>query len=218
MMQKVGKFVLTFNVQNMETITPVIVYAESTPNPATLKYVVNRALLPDASVEYNSADKTQGSPLAAALFGFPFVKTVYITNNFVTVTKVEHVEWIEIMNELRDFVREFLNSGQDAVTFISEEQKAAKMPEQSKVASDGSFTLTEVEGKIVEILDEYIKPAVESDGGEISFRSFEDGVVTVVLRGSCSGCPSSTLTLKAGIEQLLKKMVPGVESVVAENE
>lgn len=202
----------------METVAPVIVYAESTPNPATLKYVVNRALLPDASVEYTSADKTQGSPLAAALFQFPFVKTVYITNNFVTITKVEHIDWIEIMNELREFIREFLTTGQDAVTFISEEQKAAKLPEQSKVAQDGSFTLSETESKIVEILDEYIKPAVESDGGEISFRSFEDGVVNVVLRGSCSGCPSSTLTLKAGIEQLLKRMVPGVESVVAENE
>ena len=196
-------------------IPPVQVYAESTPNPATMKYVVNRPLLIDNSVEYGDISQTKSSPLAAALFQFPFIKGVYIKNNFVTVTKVPVVEWIEIMHELRDFILQFFNDGKVAVTELPPPQEKK---ETNSIVHENPLNPTEAESKIIEILDEYIKPAVEQDGGEISFKSFDEGVVSVVLRGSCSGCPSSTLTLKAGIEQLLKRMVPGVESVVAENE
>jgi Fe-S cluster biogenesis protein NfuA len=196
-------------------IPPVQVYAESTPNPSTMKYVVNRPLLIDNSVEYSDVSQTKSSPLAAALFQFPFIKGVYIKNNFVTVTKVPVIEWIEIMHELRQFILDFFLEGKVAVTELP---PPAEKKESKSIVHETPLNPTEAETKIIEILDEYIKPAVEQDGGEISFKSFEEGVVSVVLRGSCSGCPSSTLTLKAGIEQLLKRMVPGVESVVAENE
>lgn len=197
------------------TIPPVQVYAESTPNPSTMKYVVNRPLLIDNSVEYSDVSQTQTSPLAAALFQFPFVKSVYIKNNFVTITKVPVVEWMDIMHELRQFILDFFLEGKLAVTELP---PAPEKKETKSIVHETILNPTEAESKIIEILDEYIKPAVEQDGGEISFKSFEEGVVSVVLRGSCSGCPSSTLTLKAGIEQLLKRMVPGVETVVAENE
>lgn len=194
-----------------ETKTPIIVYAESTPNPATMKYVVNRLLLPEISVEYTTSDEAANSPLALSLFQFPFVKGVYITGNFITVSKHTHVEWVEVMNELREFIREFIESGQQVFTELPK-------PKEKVVSTENiSLSAGETESKIIEILDEYIKPAVEQDGGEITFQSFENGVVSVILKGSCSGCPSSTLTLKAGIEQLLKRMVPGVEQVVAEN-
>jgi Fe-S cluster biogenesis protein NfuA len=180
-----------------------------------MKYVVNRPLLIDNSVEYSDVSQTKSSPLAAALFQFPFIKGVYIKNNFVTVTKVPVIEWIEIMHELRQFILDFFLEGKVAVTELP---PPAEKKESKSIVHEIPLNPTEAETKIIEILDEYIKPAVEQDGGEISFKSFEEGVVSVVLRGSCSGCPSSTLTLKAGIEQLLKRMVPGVESVVAENE
>src|SRR5690606_36996746 len=138
----------------------------------------------------------------------PFVRSLYIANNFVTVTKQEFISWPEIMNELREFIRDFLNDGHEAVSFV--ERFATETPEngEKKAFYEPPANPTEAEKQIMDVLEEYIKPAVEQDGGEIAFRSFEDGVVTVVLRGSCSGCPSSTLTLKAGIEQLLKRMVP----------
>jgi|SRR5688572_5225936 len=196
-------------------LPPLQVYAESTPNPATMKYVVNRPLLVDNSVEYSDISQTKSSPLAAALFKFPFVKGVYIKNNFITVTKVPVIEWIEIQHDLREFIIKFFNDGKVAV---KELPPPSEKKETNQITNQAPLNPTEAESKIIEILDEYIKPAVEQDGGEISFKSFEEGVVSVILRGSCSGCPSSTLTLKAGIEQLLKRMVPGVESVVAENE
>lgn len=191
---------------------PAIVYAESTPNPNTMKFVANRALLIDNSVEYTSPQEARGSDLALALFEFPFVKGVYITQNFVTVTKAVPVDWYDVMNELREFIKTFLDEGKTPVGFV-EHQK----PKEGTPLFQPE-NLTEAENQIIGILEEYIKPAVEQDGGEIAFRSFQDGVVTVALRGSCSGCPSSTLTLKAGIEQLLKRMVAGVERVEAEND
>lgn len=199
-------------------LPPVEVYAESTPNPATMKYVVNRPLLVDNSIEFSDISQANISPLATSLFKFPFVKGVYIKNNFITVTKVPVVEWIEVMHELREFIKDYFV--QEKVVFTTEPVFTSNS--EKKQPSTGTNPVienpTESEAKIIEILEEYIKPAVEQDGGEISFQSFENGVVSVVLRGSCSGCPSSTLTLKAGIEQLLKRMVPGVESVIAENE
>lgn len=199
------------------TIPPVEVYAESTPNPSSMKYVVNRPLLIDNSIEFNDITQATISPLASALFNFPFIKGVYIKNNFITVTKVPVVEWIEVMHELREFIKDYFV--QEKVVFTSEPKPTVSAEKTHNAGLNPVIeNPTEAEAKIIEILEEYIKPAVEQDGGEISFQSFENGVVSVVLRGSCSGCPSSTLTLKAGIEQLLKRMVPGVESVVAENE
>lgn len=195
----------------MET-PPVMIYAESTPNPSTLKFVINRALLPDYSVTYTDASQTSECPLATDLFLFDYVKAVYIANNFITITKLPTVEWVEIMNELREFIKTWFSDEKPVFTTLPAKPETHETTSENKVLStDG------IEQKIMEILDEYIKPAVEQDGGEIAFKSFENGVVSVELKGSCSGCPSSTLTLKAGIEQLLKRMVPGVESVIAEN-
>lgn len=194
--------------------TPAIVYAESTPNPATMKFVANRVLLIDNSVEYTAIADARGSELATELFRFPFVKSVYIANNFVTVTKQDTTDWYDVMNELREYIKHFLEEGRTPVGFVEHKPK----PQPENISQELKGSTTEIETQIISILDEYIKPAVEQDGGEISFHSFKDGIVTVMLKGSCSGCPSSTLTLKAGIEELLKRMVPGVERVEAEND
>lgn len=191
--------------------TPVILYAEATPNPSTMKFVANILLLPENSAEYTDVSETEGSPLAKALFEMDFVRSVYICNNFVTVAKKEFTSWSEIIPQLRDFLKTWIEDGKDIVAFLPA-KKEVKIP-----SSVADINAAGVEGQIQDILEEYVRPAVEGDGGEISFVSFADGKVTVRLAGSCSGCPSSTVTLKNGIEHLLKKMVPGVEEVVAEN-
>jgi NFU1 iron-sulfur cluster scaffold homolog, mitochondrial len=199
----------------MDTNTPLLIYAESTPNPATMKFVANTTLLANKSAEFSGPEEAAKDDLPGALFRFPFVKSVYLASNFVTVTKIEGIEWYEVMNEVRNFIRDFLEAGNPVITKFPE-VKAAKAA--SSVHGGTILPDEEMDARIVEILDEYIKPAVAQDGGEIAYRGFEKGTVYVAMRGSCSGCPSSTLTLKAGIEQLLKRMVPGVEEVVAENE
>lgn len=192
--------------------TPAIIYAESTPNPATMKFVANIFLLPQNSVEYTDISEAKdSSPVAEALFGFEFVRSVYINNNFITITKKEFTSWSEIIPQVREFLKNWIDEGKDIVTVMPAKKETAIPSTIQDINAAG------VEGQIMDILDEYVRPAVEGDGGEISFVSFSDGKVTVRLAGSCSGCPSSTVTLKNGIEHLLKKMVPGVEEVVAEN-
>ncbi len=197
-----------------------IVYAESTPNPASMKFVANHLLVQNgATAQYLSKAETKGSPLAAKLFEFPFVKAIFITANFVTVSKTDAVQWEDITLELRDFIRIYLNEGKSVVT----EFPKTEMPvdnsfvTKKEVFTEHSAPSTELEVKIVEILEQYIRPAVESDGGSIAFKNFENGIVTVQLNGACSGCPSSSITLKAGIEGLLKRMLPEVKEVVAES-
>ena len=200
--------------------TPFIIYAEETPNPATMKFVANKLLLVSgATAEYKSFDETEDAPIAQRLFQFPFVKNVFISSNYITVTKQDSVLWEEINYELRAFITEYLNKGNAVIN---------KLPEK-QVAADNTFTKTvnintqhnvpknEVENKIIEVLEQYIRPAVEQDGGLITFKELKDGVVTVQMRGSCSGCPSSTMTLKAGIEALLIRLLPDdVKEVVSE--
>ncbi len=198
---------------------PVIIYAESTPNPSSMKFVANQLLVNGgATVQYLSKAEAKGSPLAAKLFGFPFVKAVFMAANFITVTKIDAIQWEDITLELRDFIRVYISEGNAVIT---------ELP-KTDVPVDNTFTTTkevftqhnaptsEIEVKIVEILEQYIRPAVEGDGGSITFKNFNDGIVTVQLRGSCSGCPSSTVTLKAGIEGLLKRMIPEVKEVISE--
>jgi Fe-S cluster biogenesis protein NfuA len=191
---------------------PVIVYIESTPNPASMKFVLNGNIMKDGQVEYNKKEQAINCPLAAQLFDFSGVKSVFIASNFVTVTKTEDLEWMEIQSILREFIRGFIASGEKVFLGSPIDEVA-----QSEVAKAIAMNDPETVNKILEMLDEYIRPAVEGDGGAINLKSFENGVVTVQLKGSCSGCPSSTLTLKAGIENLLKRMVPGVTEVVAES-
>ncbi len=198
---------------------PVIIYAESTPNPSSMKFVANQLLVHNgATAQYLSKSETKGSPLAAKLFEFPFVKAVFMAANFVTVTKVDGVQWEDITLELRDFIRTYINEGKKIISDLPKTEMPVDntFTATKEVYTQHSVPTTELEVKIVEILEQYIRPAVEGDGGSITFKSFKAGIVTVQLRGACSGCPSSTITLKAGIEGLLKRMVPEVTEVVSE--
>lgn len=196
---------------------PVTVYAEMTPNPSTMKFVANKHLLGTGdSAEFGSLAEAKGySPLAEELFKLPFVQGVFIASNFVTVTKTDNLSWDFITMELREFVREWLSDGKEVLIMMP--PKTAPVTADSEKAPTKVFAESEYDAEIVHLLDEYVRPAVENDGGAIDFRGYEDGVVTVVLRGSCSGCPSSTATLKGGIENLLKQHLPEVREVVAEN-
>jgi Fe-S cluster biogenesis protein NfuA len=194
---------------------PVTVYTEMTPNPSTMKFVANKYLLVSGeSVEFkNSAESKGYSPLAEELFKFPFVNGVFIAANFVTITKTDNVPWDFITMELREFVKNWIAEGNDVLI---------QMPPEKPVVVENTTTIAvyephEIDDAIRSLLDEYVRPAVESDGGAIDYRGFSEGKVTVVLKGSCSGCPSSTATLKGGIENLLKQHLPEVQEVVAEN-
>lgn len=208
---------------------PVNIYAELTPNPNSLKFVADVLLLENGSVEYQSPEEAVNCPLAFQLFEFTGVQKVFISSNFITVSKAADIDWFDITNILREFIRGFLMS--DEKLFLTSPFSAGHRPvmvkeTQAHPTAAVKENATELEAflsepdpdadkKIMAILDEYVRPAVEGDGGAIDFRSFRNGVVSVVLKGSCSGCPSSTVTLKSGIENLLKQMVPGVREVVA---
>lgn len=190
---------------------PTTVYAESTPNPSTMKFVANRLIIePDKQVEYLNAIECEGSPLAKELFKGGYVKSLFFSSNFITITKTDAKEWATLTSPVREFLTDYLTKGLPVIEVYPEKQ-VVKEKVTEAVISEGS-----TEEQIVNILEEYIRPAVEQDGGAITFRSFNEGVVTVALQGSCSGCPSSKVTLKSGIENLLTRMVPGVTEVVAE--
>lgn len=194
---------------------PYMIYAEVTPNPATMKFVSNHMLAKDGAVyEYSSEADAKHAPLAARLFSFRFVQKVFITQNFITLTKMEGIEWDEVMLELREYISNFLNAGHEILD--ERAQSTAEAEDFATGITDHSVAETPVEEKIIEILDEYIRPAVEGDGGAIHFKSFEEGRLNVVLKGACSGCPSSSITLKAGIKALFERMLPEVTEVVAE--
>jgi Fe-S cluster biogenesis protein NfuA len=191
------------------------VYAEVTPNPSVMKFGTTKSLT-TTDVECKNIDEAnETSPLAQALFHFPFVKEVFISENYISITKFEMAEWNEIHPEIRNFIREYLQENKTIIKQLPKGENATK--ETTQIAIEN---LDETSAKIVSILDEYIKPAVASDGGNIAFRSYdaETKIVSVVLQGACSGCPSSTMTLKNGIETMLKDMIPGqINEVVAIN-
>ncbi|UAM96976.1 NifU family protein [Polaribacter litorisediminis] len=191
------------------------VYAEVTPNPAVMKFGSNKALT-QTDVEFKNIDEaSKSSPLAQAIFTFPFVKEVFISDNYISVTKYDMVEWNEVFAELRTFIREYLVAGKTIIKELPSKTVATETEDVAPVVA-----LEGIPGQIVDILDEYIKPAVAGDGGNIAFRSYDEvnKVVSVVLQGACSGCPSSTATLKNGIETLLKDMLPNqINEVIAIN-
>lgn len=195
---------------------PVTVYAEMTPNPSTMKFVANKYLLITGdSVEFNSSSDARGfSPMAEELLNFPFVKNVFMAANFITITKTDNVGWDFIQMELREFVKAWIAEGKDVLIQMPSPKAAVEATENSPRKE---YAVSEYDDAIRDLLDEYVRPAVENDGGAIDYCGFEDGTVTVVLKGSCSGCPSSTATLKGGIENLLKQHLPEVKEVVAEN-
>lgn len=197
----------------MEPQTPLFVeiYTESTPNPKMLKFVTTLVLLPQMILECKTKEDAAESPLAQMLYGFDFVDTVFISNNFVTIGKKEvEEEWFELSFDIKEALKQFLKDGNPVATEAFLKKEAEKKEQKS--------TGSEVNDKIVELLEKYVKPAVEMDGGYIEFKSFENGTVSLSLKGACSGCPSSSATLKDGIEAMLKRMVPGVEEVVAHAE
>lgn len=199
---------------------PYTIYIESTPNPASMKFVANKMLLEKgASAEYRSPAETEFAPIAKKLFQFPFVKNVFISANYITITKHDAIDWDDVTIELRSFITDHLNKGNLIVTVLPTQHVATDntFKDTKAVSTQHNAPQNEVEAKIVEVLEQYIRPAVENDGGLITFKDLKDGVVTVQMRGSCSGCPSSTMTLKAGIEALLKRLLPDhVKEVVSE--
>tara|TARA_B100001059_G_scaffold44533_1_gene36898 strand:+ start:19304 stop:20200 length:897 start_codon:yes stop_codon:yes gene_type:complete len=191
----------------------VTVYAESTPNPSAMKFVVNKKIT-DQTLSFENIDTAQDAPLVKELFNFPFVKEVFMDENYISISKHETTQWEEVVMEIRGFIKSYLEEEKMilAPSFVSK-------PQNTDVTNPIQ-TLNDTEQEIVKILEEYVKPAVASDGGNIIFNSYEDSEkrVKVVLQGACSGCPSSNFTLKNGIENILKEMLPGkVEMVEAVN-
>jgi len=203
---------------------PVSIYAEMTPNPSVLKFVANKRLLEIDSVEFKNIEEAKPSALASSLFHFPFVKEIFISSNYIAISKYDIVEWDEVTMEIRELIRDYLAQG-NAV--INEALIKASGGEDSEASEPIAYVHPEekpqadwdaIDEKIASLLDEYVKPAVESDGGNIKFLNHQDGVVSVLLQGACSGCPSSTATLKNGIENMLQQMLPGqIKAVQAVN-
>ncbi|MCD6063350.1 MAG: Scaffold protein Nfu/NifU [Flavipsychrobacter sp.] len=190
--------------------TIVSIYTEMTPNPETMKFVANKLLYPGKSIDFPEESSAGPSPLAKELFAFPFIRSVFIASNFVTLTKTPETQWEEVIPTVREFLKQYLEEGK---VVINEDQIVVKRDTNVVNADD-----SDVVKRIKELLENYVKPAVEMDGGAISFKGYENGVVKLMMQGSCSGCPSSMITLKAGIEGMMKRMIPEVQEVVAESE
>lgn len=199
-----------------KTQNPVLLYTERTPNPEALKFVTNTMLYRGTADFQDEELAKKYSPIATALFEFPYVKGVYISNNFVTINKELNYGWEDIMLQIKSYIKEYVESGKTIIdesfdAFLAEQEVLKREKEGTVYTGDEG----EIVEKIKDLIETYVKPAVASDGGNIEFESFDDGVVSVLLQGACSGCPSSLITLKAGIESMLKRMIPEVKSVEA---
>ncbi|MBK7882047.1 MAG: NifU family protein [Saprospiraceae bacterium] len=201
-------------MENTTAKPAIMLYTEQTPNPESLKFVCNRILYKGIAEFRDREVAKEWSPMADALYTLDFVKAVYISNNFVTITKNPDFDWHEIMVSTKEFIKKIIESEAELVKEgFAEYQQAAH---DAGDTQDYSAEDQDIVKKIKEIIEHYVKPAVEMDGGNIEFKSYNAGVVTVMMQGSCSGCPSSTVTLKSGIEGLMKRMLPMVKEVVAE--
>ncbi len=198
-----GGIIITID-ENKTKKKPVTVYGESTPNPAALKFVVSKMLTRNA-IEFKNIDQTAASPLAKELFKFPYVKEIFIDENYISVTKYEINEWQEITLELRSFIKQYIENGGT----VLDENYVATVTAEETIKAKEFDNLDVTSQQIINILEEYVKPAVQADGGNIAFDSYNenDKTVKVILQGACSGCPSSTFTLKSGIENMLKSML-----------
>lgn len=201
--------------QKVKIESPVLIYTEQTPNPETLKFVTNK-MLHNGVADFTDLEfAKEWSPLATALFAFPYVSGVYISSNYVTVTKEMNYSWADIMLELKEFIKIYIEEDRQILKdgFADAMLKQAMDEGKEYTGKDA-----EIVKRIIELIDTYVKPAVEMDGGNIAFKSYSQGTVKVIMQGSCSGCPSSTVTLKNGIEGMLARMIPEVKEVVAEME
>ncbi|WP_121666770.1 NifU family protein [Mesonia aquimarina] len=208
--------VIVKSSEDLKKNIPITVYAESTPNPKVMKFVANKKLVLSIQ-EFKSIDETADAPLAQSLFHFPFVKEVFIDENYISISKYDIAEWEDITLELREFIRNYLQEGKTILKENVQKTDTTNSIEKEEIAIEN---LDDTSQQIVSILEEYVKPAVASDGGNIKFESYnaDEKRVKVILQGACSGCPSSTFTLKNGIENMLKEMLHGkVESVEAIN-
>ncbi|HEY8958106.1 hypothetical protein HA402_012280 [Bradysia odoriphaga] len=197
----------------IKTGNPIIsIYTEMTPNPETMKFVANKLLYPGKSIDFPDEASAKPSPLAIELFSFPFIRGVFIMANFITLTKTSETDWNDIIPTVKAFLKEYLEDSRPVIN--EDEVVITKSTASNEVSADD----TDVVKRIKELLENYVKPAVEMDGGAIQFKDYENGTVTLMLQGSCSGCPSSMITLKAGIEGMMKRMIPEVKEVVAEAE
>lgn len=200
---------------------PSYVYSEITPNPNTMKFVADRMIV-EGSYEFIEPEEVTGITLLERLYKFPFVDALFISGNFIAISKNDLVEWDDVTGELRTYIQDYLKEHQWVMEPRKEQPTEDKTErgnqEDHKDVQLNREELSEMETKIVDLLDEYVKPAVEQDGGAILFKHFEpsSGKLTVQMKGACNGCPSSTVTLKSGIEQLFNKMLPEVKEVVAE--
>ena len=195
------------------------IYMESTPNPEVMKFVANKILTED-SIELLNNKNSDQVPLAMELFKFPFIKSIFISYNFISITKNNDIDWHEISTEVREFINNYLNKNGFVNNFKSSENIESQLKDDDIIQHKQIDTknLSDFEKNIVSIIEQYIQPAVAADGGSIIFKSFEEGVVYVILKGACSGCPSSTITLKQGIENLLKqKLGNDIKEVMAYN-
>ncbi len=192
---------------------PVEVYAESTPNPSVQKFVANKKLV-ETDFEFKDKEEAKNSPLATELFNFEYVKEVFISENYVSITKLETADWGEITVEVRSFIRQYIADGKTIASINAQQKK------HTQTIEEATTNLDDVSKQIIDLLDQYVKPAVAADGGNIAFQSYDatTQTVNVILQGACSGCPSSTITLKNGIENMLKQLIPGkIGQVVAVN-
>lgn len=189
--------------------SPITIYTESTPNPSAMKFVANKKLV-NQSISFKHIDEAIDAPLVKKLFNFPFVKEIFLDENYISISKYDETVWDDIVMELRDFIKSYLEQEKAILGISFSGNNIENNPKNF------SKNLNETEQEIVNILEEYVKPAVASDGGNIIFDSYEDKekLVKVLLQGACSGCPSSTLTLKNGIENILKEMLPGKVNLV----
>jgi Fe-S cluster biogenesis protein NfuA len=203
--------IIVLQDENANKKQPITVYGETTPNPASLKFVVNKALTKIAK-EFKNIDEAKSSPLAQELFKFHFVKEIFIAENYISVTKYDNISWDEITLELRTFIKQFIENGGTVLdeSLIKNDEK------QEKQQIKNFDNLDTTSQQIINILEEYVKPAVAADGGNILFDSYNETEkrVKVVLQGACNGCPSSTFTLKSGIENMLKDMLNDKDIIV----
>ncbi len=182
-----------------------MIYTEITPNPASLKFVVDRIIMRSGTADFENVDATEEAPVARKLFDFRFVERVFLGQNFITITKGDDFQWEEIIPVVKDFLKAYFKTDQPLLTGSLAEA------DQSVISEDDD----ELTRRIKELLESHVRPAVAMDGGDIIYEDFNEGVLKLRMQGSCSGCPSSTLTLKNGIEQLMARMIPEVKTVEA---